>query len=229
LLIEQPKETYMAGKNTAAFGIYPTNAAAEAAVDQLVAAGFSNQDVSVLMADRQGAKDFAAEKNTKAPEGATTGAGVGGAVGGTLGLLAGLGALAIPGVGPLIAAGPIMGALAGLGVGGTVGGLVGALVGLGIPEYEAKRYEGRVKDGGILLSVHCDSSDEVSRAKELLKATGADDVSSSGEKSVSTHGVDTDRTRSDNDRVREVETERIGVSSTTPSRTVVDGRDREIG
>jgi hypothetical protein len=181
------------------------------------------------MADRQGSKEFAAEKNTKAPEGATTGAGVGGAVGGTLGLLAGLGALAIPGVGPLIAAGPIMGALAGLGVGGTVGGLVGALVGLGIPEYEAKRYEGRVKDGGILLSVHCDSSDEISRAKEILKATGADDISSSGEKSVSTHGVDTDRTQSDRDRVRESETERIGVSSTTPSRTVVDRRDREIG
>ena len=176
----------MAGKNTAAFGIYPNNSAAERAVDQLIAAGFSNQDVSVLMADRQGSKDFAAEKNTKAPEGATTGVGVGGVVGGTLGLLAGIGALAIPGVGPLIAAGPIMGALAGLGVGGAVGGVVGALVGLGIPEYEAKRYEGRVKDGGVLLSVHCDSSSEVSRAKELLKATGAEDIASSGEKSVST-------------------------------------------
>jgi hypothetical protein len=177
----------MAGKNTAAFGIYPSNTAAEAAVDKLVAAGFSNQDVSVLMADRQGAKDFAAEKNTTAPEGATTGAGVGGAVGGTLGLLAGIGALAIPGVGPLIAAGPIMGALAGLGVGGAVGGLIGALVGLGIPEYEAKRYEGRIKEGGILLSVHCDTSDEISRAKDILKQTGAEDIASSGE---STHGVD---------------------------------------
>lgn len=213
----------MAGKNTAAFGIYPTNSAAERAVDQLVAAGFSNQDVSVLMSDRQGSKDFATEKNTKAPEGATTGVGVGGAVGGTLGLLAGIGALAIPGVGPLIAAGPIMGALAGLGVGGAVGGLVGALVGLGIPEYEAKRYEGRVKDGGVLLSVHCDSSDEVSRAKDILKATGADDISSSGEKSVSTHGVDTDKTNVDRERV---ETERIGVSSTNPTRA--DKRDREI-
>lgn len=115
-------------------------------------------------------------------------------VGGTLGLLAGIGALAIPGVGPLIAAGPIMGALAGLGVGGAVGGLVGALVGMGIPEYEAKRYEGRVKDGGILLSVHCDSSEEISRAKEILKATGADDVASSGEKAVSTHGVESGHT-----------------------------------
>ena len=180
----------MAGKNTAAFGIYPSKAAAEIAVDQLMSAGFSHSDVSVLMSDRQGSKDFAAEKNTKAPEGAVTGVGVGGTVGGTLGLLAGIGALAIPGVGPLIAAGPIMGALAGLGVGGAVGGLVGALVGMGIPEYEAKRYEGRVKDGGILLSVHCDTSEEISRAKEILKSTGADDVASSGEKAVSTHGVD---------------------------------------
>src|ERR1700748_619334 len=171
----------MAGKNTAAFGIYPSNSAAETAVDQLVAAGFSNQDVSVLMADRKGSKDFAAEKNTKAPEGATTGVGVGGAVGGTLGLLAGIGALAIPGVGPLIAAGPIMAGLAGLGIGGAVGGLVGALVGMGIPEYEAKRYEGRVKDGGTLLSVHCDTSEQISRAKDLLSGTGATDIASNGE------------------------------------------------
>jgi hypothetical protein len=121
-----------------------------------------------------------------------SGVSVGGAVGGTLGLLAGIGALAIPGVGPLIAAGPIMAALAGLGVGGAVGDIVGALVGMGIPEYEAKRYEGRVKGGGILLSVHCDSSDEITRAKEILKATGAEDIASSGEKSVSTHGVETD-------------------------------------
>src|SRR5580700_2023492 len=127
----------MAGKNTAAFGIYPNRATAEIAVDQLISAGFSHSDVSVLMADNQGSKDFAAEKNTKAPEGAVTGVGVGGTVGGTLGLLAG--------IGPLIAAGPIMGALAGVGLGGAVGGLVGALVGMGIPEYEAKRYEGRVK------------------------------------------------------------------------------------
>jgi hypothetical protein len=182
----------MAGKNTAAFGIYASRATAEGAVDQLLYAGFSHGDVSVLMADNQGAKDFAAEKNTKAPEGTVTGVGVGGTLGGTIGLLAGIGALAIPGVGPLIAAGPIMGALAGLGVGGAVGGLVGALVGMGIPEYEAKRYEGRVKAGGILVSVHCDSSEEVSRAKEILKSTGAADVASSGEKAVSTHGVDRD-------------------------------------
>ena len=179
----------MAGKNTAAFAIFPSRTAAETAVDKLTAAGFSNQDVSVLMSDQAGSKDFATEKNTKAPEGTATGVGVGGAIGGTLGLLAGIGALAIPGVGPLIAAGPIMGALAGLGVGGAVGGLVGALVGMGIPEYEAKRYEGRVKDGGILVSVHCDSSEEVSRSKDILKAAGGDDVASSGEKSASSHTV----------------------------------------
>ena len=139
----------MAGKNTAAFGIYSDKATAQTAVDQLLAGGFSNDDVSVLMSDVQSSRDFAAEKNTKAPEGTTTGVSVGGVVGGTLGLLAGIGALAIPGVKPIIATSPIMGALAGLGVGGAVGGLVGALVGLGIPEYEAKRYEGRVKEGGI--------------------------------------------------------------------------------
>lgn len=177
----------MAGKNTAAFGIFPSRSAAETAVDRLQAAGFSHDDVSVLMADKEGSKEFASEKNTKAPEGTTAGVVGGGTVGGTLGLLAGLGALAIPGVGPLIAAGPIMGALAGLGIGGAVGGLVGALVGMGIPEYEAKRYEGRVKDGGVLVSVHCDSSEEISRAKDVLKAAGGDDIASSGEKAVSSH------------------------------------------
>jgi hypothetical protein len=177
----------MVGTNTAAYGIYSNEATAETAVDQLIAGGFSNDDVSVLMSDIRGSRDFAAEKRTKAPEGTATGAGVGGIVGGTLGLLAGVGALAIPGVGPLIAAGPIMSALAGLGVGGTVGGLVGALVGMGIPEYEAQHYEGRLKEGGILVSVHCDSSQDVSRAKDILKATGADDIASAGE---SSHGVD---------------------------------------
>lgn len=182
----------MAGKNTAVFGIYKTAGLAERAVDQIIAAGFSNNDISVLLPDAQSSKEFAHEKNTKAPEGTTTGVTAGGVVGGTLGLLAGVGALAIPGLGPFIAAGPIMGALAGLGVGGAVGGLIGALVGMGIPEYEAKRYEGRVKDGGVLLSVHCNSSDEVSRAKDLLKATGAEDISSAGEKAASSHGVTTE-------------------------------------
>ena len=198
----------MAGKNTAAFGIFPSHSAAEAAVDQLHAAGFSHDDVSVLMADKQGSKDFAAEKNTKAPEGTTAGVLGGGTLGGTLGLLAGLGALAIPGVGPLIAAGPIMGALAGLGIGSAVGGLVGALVGMGIPEYEAKRYEGRVNDGGILVSVHCESSEEISRAKDVLKAAGGEDIASSGEKAVSTHTADADAhtTLHDSDRVRTTNT-----------------------
>jgi hypothetical protein len=173
----------MAGKNTAVFGIYKSVSQAERAVDRIAAAGFSSNDISVLLPDNQSSKEFAHEKNTKAPEGTTTGVATGGVVGGALGLLAGIGALAIPGVGPFIAAGPIMGALAGLGVGGAVGGLIGALVGLGLPEYEAKRYEGRIKDGGVLLSVHCDTSDEISRAKDLLKQTGAEDISSTGEAS----------------------------------------------
>jgi hypothetical protein len=186
----------MAGKNTAVFGIYKNSVQAERAVDRIVAAGFSQNDISVLLPDTQSSKEFAHEKNTKAPEGTTTGVTAGGVMGGTLGLLAGVGALAIPGLGPFIAAGPIMGALAGLGVGGAVGGLIGALVGMGIPEYEAKRYEGRVKDGGVLLSVHCDSSDKIARAKDLLKDTGAEDISSAGEKAVSSHGVQTHKASS---------------------------------
>jgi hypothetical protein len=176
----------MTDKKTAVFGLYPSVERAERAVDELVSANFSSDDVSVLMADNQGSKDFAHEKQTKAPEGTTTGAAAGGTIGGTLGLLAGIGALAIPGVGPFIAAGPIMGALAGVGVGGAVGGLVGALVGMGIPEYEAKRYEGRVKEGGVLLSVHCDTSEEIMRAKDILKRTGASDIASAGEEAVGT-------------------------------------------
>jgi len=174
----------MAGKNTAVYGIYQNRTSAENAVDRLLEAGFRNEDISVLLQDNVGTKDFAHEKDTKAPEGTTTGVVTGGLVGGTLGMLAGIGALAIPGVGPFIAAGPIMGTLAGLGSGGLVGGIIGALVGMGIPEYEAKRYEGRVKEGGILLSVHCDSSDWVSMAKDLLKRTGAEDISSAGEYSA---------------------------------------------
>jgi hypothetical protein len=181
----------MADKNTAVFGIYKTSAQAERAVDRIFAAGFLHNDISVLLPDKQSSREFAHEKNTKAPEGTTTGVTAGGVVGGTLGLLAGIGALAIPGLGPFIAAGPIVASLAGLGVGGAVGGLIGALVGMGIPEYEAKRYEGRVKDGGVLLSVHCDTSDDISRAKDLLKQTGAEDISSSGEKAVSSHDVRT--------------------------------------
>jgi hypothetical protein len=171
----------MAGKNTAVFGIYPNRTSVESAVDALKAAEFRNSDISVLFPENAGTKDFAHEKNTKAPEGATTGAGTGALLGGGLGWLVGIGALAIPGLGPFIAAGPIMAALAGAGVGGAVGGLTGALVGMGIPEYEAKRYEGRVKDGGILLSVHSDDSQWTKKAKEILERTGAQDVSSTGE------------------------------------------------
>jgi hypothetical protein len=171
----------MANKKTAVFGIYPHQSSVENGVDALKAAGFSNNDISVLFPQKEGTRDFAHEKSTKAPEGATTGAGTGALLGGGLGWLVGIGALAIPGLGPFIAAGPIMAALAGAGVGGAVGGLTGALIGMGIPEYEAKRYEGRVKDGGILLSVHSDTSDEVKRAKEILEHTGAQDISSTGE------------------------------------------------
>ncbi|MEZ0226028.1 MAG: DUF3341 domain-containing protein, partial [Alphaproteobacteria bacterium] len=157
---------------------------ADTAVDTLLATGFSKDDISVLMPDTPSTRQFAHEKDTKAPEGTTTGVTAGGLVGGTVGLLAGIGALSIPGLGPFIAAGPIMAALAGLGAGGAVGGLIGALVGMGIPEYEAKRYEGRVKDGGVLLSVHCETSEEIDRAKELLERLGAEDVASAGEATI---------------------------------------------
>ena len=156
----------------------------ETAVDALKMAGFRNTDISVLFPENVGTKDFAHEKGTKAPEGATAGGGTGAVVGGTLGWLAGIGAIAIPGVGPFIAAGPIVAALAGAGAGGALGALTGGLIGMGIPEYEAKRYEGRIKKGGILLSVHCDESDWVKRAKDVLERTGAEDVSSAGEASA---------------------------------------------
>jgi hypothetical protein len=172
---------YMAGKNTAAFGLYSDRIQVEQGIATLLAARFRNEDISVLFPDNAGTKDFAHEKGTKAPEGATVGGGTGGAIGGTLGLLVGIGALAIPGLGPFIAAGPIMAALAGMGVGGAVGGLVGALVGMGIPEYEAIRYDGRVRQGGILVSVHCDDSEWVGRAKDILKQTGAEEIASAGE------------------------------------------------
>jgi hypothetical protein len=179
------KEKHMTGnKKTAVFGIYTTVADADRATDSLVRAGFSASDISALLPENLGSKQIGTEKATKAPEGAAAGAGSGAVLGGTLGLLAGIGALAIPGVGPLIAAGPIVAALAGIGVGGAVGGFTGALIGLGIPEYEAKRYEGRIQKGAILLSVHCDTSDEIKRAKEVMKRTGAEDISSTGESSA---------------------------------------------
>jgi len=171
----------MRDKNIAVFGIYPNRNDALAAVETLKSAGFRNTDISVLLPDNPGTKDLALEKDTKAPEGATAGGITGGVIGGALAWLAGIGALSIPGIGPFIAAGPIMGALCGIGVGGAIGGLAGALIGLGIPEYEAKRYEGRIRKGGILLSVHCDNSDWTKRAKSILDQTGAEDISSAHE------------------------------------------------
>jgi len=169
---------------SAVFGIANTSEQAESIVSGLQSSGFSTSDISVLFPDKKGTRDFAHEKNTKAPEGATAGGLTGMGVGGALGLLAGIGALAIPGVGPLIAAGPIMAALSGAAVGGATGGLIGGLIGLGIPELEAKQYEGKVRAGNILISVHTEKSDERSRAKDVLEKFGATDVSSTGEASV---------------------------------------------
>jgi hypothetical protein len=153
-------------------------------VDDLKAAGFSNNDVSVLLPDRAGSRDFAHEHHTKAPEGAATGAVAGGVTAGVLGWLVGIGSLAIPGVGPLIAAGPIMAALGGVAAGGAVGGLAGALVGFGIPEYEAKQYEGKIKNGNIMISVHTDDSRQRKIAKEIFDRDHATDVSATGEARV---------------------------------------------
>lgn len=153
-------------------------------VDALKASGFSNNDISALFPDKAGTRDFSHEKGTKAPEGAITGVSTGAVLGGALGWLAGIGALAIPGVGPFVAAGPIAAALSGAAVGGAVGGITGCLVGLGIPEYEAKQYEGKVKSGGILLSVHTEDSDEAKTAKKIFEQFGATDISSTSEASV---------------------------------------------
>jgi hypothetical protein len=180
---KKEKQEMSDNKKTSVLGIYGSRQSVENAVDTFLKAGFATSDVSVLLPENLGSKPIATHKDTKAPEGATAGGGAGAVIGGTLGLLAGIGALAIPGVGPFIAAGPIMAALAGLGVGGAVGGFAGALIGMGIPEYEAKRYEGRIQKGGILLSVHCDTSDQVKRGKEIMKNTGAEDISSTGESS----------------------------------------------
>lgn len=163
---------------------------AESIVDQLRLAGFSNSDISVLFPDMSGTRDFAHEKNTKAPEGAVAGVGAGGALGGTLGWLAGIGALAVPGVGPLIAAGPILAALSGAALGAALGGIAGSLVGMGIPEFEAKRYEGKVKNGNILISVHAQNSTDADRAKRLLASAGAIDIATASEASPNTKAGD---------------------------------------
>jgi hypothetical protein len=173
----------MASKK-AVLGLVGTHSQAESIVGALQNAGFASSDISALFPDKQGTRDFAHEQHTKAPEGAVAGAGAGGAIGGTIGLLAGIGALAIPGLGPFIAAGPIMAALSGIAAGAAVGGVTGALVGLGIPEIEAKVYEGKIKDGNILLSVHVDDGDEQKRAKKILEDGGATDIVTAGEQSV---------------------------------------------
>ncbi|HSS95746.1 MAG TPA: hypothetical protein VLK33_01880 [Terriglobales bacterium] len=183
----------MSSKKVGVFGICSTRAAVENAIDSLMRVGFPASDISVLLPESLGGpKDMGTEKATKAPEGTAVGVTAGGVIGGTLGLLAGIGLLAIPGLGPFIAAGPIMAGLAGLGVGGAVGGVTGALIGMGIPEFEAKRYEGRLKNGGILLSVHCDTAEEIKQAKEVVERTGGDDVSSTGESSSDTKTTNRD-------------------------------------
>ena len=174
----------MVGQNIAVFGIYRDRENVERAVEILRGGGFRNTDVSALFPENEGTKDFALEKGTKAPEGTAAGAGTGAVIGGALGWLIGIGLLSIPGLGPFLTAGPIVGALAGVGAGGVVGGLVGALIGLNMPEYEAKRYSGQIRRGGILMSVHCDKPDWVKRAKQILRETGAEDIASAGEASA---------------------------------------------
>lgn len=171
----------MAVKNISAMGIYPDSQSVSAAVAALKASGFRATDISVLYPDNLGSNDFAHEKHTKAPEGAVAGGGTGAVVGAAVGWMLGAGSLMVPGLEPFITAGPVMGMLGGMGVGVTLGGLTGAVAGAGIPEYEAKRYAGRLRKGGILLSVHCDNAKWASTAKSLLKSTGAKDISTTGE------------------------------------------------
>lgn len=168
----------------AVIGIVERRDIAENVVNQLNAAGFSPNDISVLFPDKQGSRDFAHEHNTKAPEGAVAGAGTGGILGGTLGLLAGIGALAIPGLGPFIAAGPLMGALSGAALGAAGGGLVGALVGMGIPEIEAKKYEGKIRGGNLLIAVHTESSEARDVAQRIFKANAAENIDTVSETAV---------------------------------------------
>ena len=186
----------MAGKNIAVFGIYPHRASFEYAFGVLKQEGFRATDISVLLQENPGTKDLVTEKATKAPEGVAAGVGSGAVIGGALGWLVAAGALSIPTLGPLLIAGPIVATLAGIGVGGTLGGLLGALLGLGIPEYEAKRYQGRIEKGGILLSVHCDSPYWVNKAKRLLNSTGAEDISSTSESAADYDNADRPMPRS---------------------------------
>ncbi len=178
---------------TSVFCLAASREQADQIVDQLKVANFSNNDISVLFPDKGTTRDFAHEKNTKAPEGAVAGAGTGGVIGGTLGWIAGIGALAIPGVGPFIAAGPIIAALSGVAIGATVGGIAGGLIGLGIPELEAKRYEGKIKAGNLLISVHTENSEEIARAKDIFGKAGAEDICTSGEASTTKDNRAVDR------------------------------------
>jgi hypothetical protein len=171
-------------RNLSTYGIYPSMSALHIGAEALKAAGFRETDISVLYSEHSGSKEFAHEAHTKAPDGAAAGAATGATVGGVLGYLAGIGLLTIPGIGPFLAAGPIVAALAGIGAAGAAGGLIGALVGLGIPEYEAKRYEGRLREGGILLSAHCDDSEWAARAKNILRQSGAEHVATAAEKAA---------------------------------------------
>lgn len=168
------------------YGLASSETRANAAIKSLEKEGFRIDDISVLFPDKGTTRDFALENSTKASEGGVTGGATGGVVGGALGWMVGIGLLAIPGVGPFIAAGPILAALSGAAVGAAVGGLTGTLIGLGIPEYEAKRFEGKIREGGILISVHADNGEWVNRAKRILKESGIDDISSSGEAGAQT-------------------------------------------
>jgi hypothetical protein len=189
-------------------GIYTNREAVERATEIFVHGGFAATDISVLLPENLGTKQISTEKATKMPEGTATGATTGAVVGGGLGLLVGLGALAIPGLGPFIAAGPIIATLAGIGAGGAIGGFAGALIGMGIPEYEAKLYEGRMREGGILLAVHCRNADEVQRAKDLFRGSGAEHISSTGEIRASKTDATEPEREADREAVREAERRR---------------------
>ncbi|MDB6067672.1 MAG: hypothetical protein JWR26_3880 [Pedosphaera sp.] len=193
------------------FGLVKSETDASEIVEGLQAAGFSNHDISVLFPDKTGTRDFGHEKNTKAPEAATAGAGTGAVLGGALGWITGIGALAIPGVGPFIAAGPIMAALSGAAVGAAVGGIAGALIGMGIPEYEAKRYEGQIKGGNILISVHAEDSDQAAHAKDILEHGGATDISTAAESAVRDTGT---RVKPNNRSTTQTRTEPGGTTRT---------------
>lgn len=171
--------------NKVVYGLFETRAALETAVGRLKAEGFQSSDISALLPTAEGSKEFAHQKDTKAPEAASAGAAGGAVLGGALGWLAGIGTLAIPGLGPFVAAGPILATLGGAGIGGTLGGIAGALVGMGIPEYEAKRFESSVKDGGMLLSVHAGQGEWIEKAKMIFKECGAHDISSTSEEKSS--------------------------------------------